>query len=86
MTRWLLLSHRLGSASRWRLVLLVALMTVAFVVRTVVDELSRISADGLDSAITAESGQEGTYRITLDDDLGLGPQQLHSELEAALER
>lgn len=61
------LALRLALGSRARILLLAALVAVSLVILLVVMELARLSSDGLDDAIAADVGLEGTFAIDLPD-------------------
>lgn len=65
------LALKLARAGRVRLLLSVVLVALAMTVFLVVTQLSDIGSRGLDDAIDAESGSEGTYSVEMQSTFGL---------------
>lgn len=78
------LVRRLTLASRARFSLLSLLVAVGILVFLVVTELSRVSGDGLEEAISSDIGRTGTYAVSVSDDLGLGTAGLAQVIVPAL--
>lgn len=82
--RILRLTLRFNWASKTKFALLVTLVAVGMTVFLVVTELSRVSTEGLEDAIEADTGATGSYNVSLDSDFGLGPAELSRQVSAAL--
>lgn len=61
------LALRLAVKSWARVALLAGLVAVSLVILLVVTELARLSSDGLDEAVAADVGREGTFSVGLSD-------------------
>jgi hypothetical protein len=70
--RTAVLALKLARAARVRLTLSVLLVALAMTVFLVVTQLAQIGSQGLDDAIDAESGAQGTYAIETQSTFGLG--------------
>ncbi len=78
------LAIRFNWTSKAKLVLLVILVAVGMSVFLVVTELSRVSSEGLDDAISEDVGETGTYMIALSSSFGLDPVALSHQVDAAV--
>lgn len=79
------LALKLARAGRVRLVLSVVLVALAMTVFLIVTQLAQIGSRGLDDAIDAESGAEGTYAIETQTTFGLGRQPFIERVVRRLE-
>lgn len=77
-----LLALRGAVAAPVRLLLLSVLIALSILVFLVVNELSRLSADGLDEAIAKDAGESGTYVVSLESGFGRSQEELLASLEA----
>jgi len=84
LNRILSLAIRFNWASKAKFVLLSLLVAVGMTVFIVVTELSRVSSEGLDDAISEDIGETGTYRIELSTSLGLSSSVLAQLVDTAL--
>jgi len=84
MMRRVTLSWRINRAAKVKSLLLVVLVAVSMTVFLIVTELSRVSSEDLDQAITAESGETGTYIVELSTGFGLSPAQLAEQVDTAV--
>lgn len=78
------LAVRFNWASRAKFTLLVVLVAVGMTVFLVVTELSRVSSEGLDDAISEDVGETGTYMIAISSSFGLDTATLAGKVETAL--
>lgn len=83
--RILRLTLRFNWASKTKFALLVILAAVGMTVFLVVTELSRVSTEGLEDAIEADTGATGSYNVSIDSDFGLGPAELSRQVAEALD-
>jgi len=82
--RILWLAVRFNRAAKGKAILLAVLIAVAMSVFLVVTELSRVSSEGLDEAISEDIGATGSYRIELKTSFGMSSPELAREVEKAL--
>ena len=64
------LTLRFNWASKTKFALLTLLVAVGMTVFLVVTELSRVSTEGLEDAIEADTGATGSYNVSIDSDFG----------------
>lgn len=84
VSRILTLTIRFNWASKAKFALLAVLVAVGMTVFLVVTELSRVSSEGLDEAISEDIGETGTYRIELSSSFGISLDMLGQQVEKAL--
>jgi len=78
------LTIRFNWRSKAKFLLLAVLVAVGMTVFLVVMELSRVSSEDLDDAISEDIGETGTYRIELTTSFGLTKDVLAKQVDAAV--
>ncbi|WP_431836134.1 FtsX-like permease family protein [Cellulomonas sp. Y8] len=81
--RTLLLGLKIQGASKVKIALLSLLLALSISVFLVVSELSDLSTEDLDRAIAADSGEAGTYVVSVTDDIGLTIEDFRATLANA---
>ncbi|HDL48479.1 MAG TPA: ABC transporter permease [Actinobacteria bacterium] len=84
LRRIAILAIRFNWASKAKFMLLALLVAVGMTVFLIVTELSRVSSEGLNDAISQDVGETGTYMIQLSTDFGLTLEALAGQVDEAL--